>query len=96
MVKIFQIQNVDRDEFISILETIIEQKLLDSKENEPQESYTVQEVSKLLSVSKLTVYNYIKKGLIRSNKIGRKHIIKSEDLKNSLKEFKSLKYLRNE
>jgi excisionase family DNA binding protein len=59
-----------------------------------QENYTVQEVSKLLRCSELTVYNYIKKGLLPASKIGRKYIIKKADLDEALKEVKSLKYQR--
>ncbi|RED48799.1 helix-turn-helix domain-containing protein [Seonamhaeicola aphaedonensis] len=59
-----------------------------------QENYSVDEVSKLLDCSKLTVYNYIKKGVLPASKIGRRHIIKKSDLDASIKEVKSLKYKR--
>ncbi|WP_242084229.1 helix-turn-helix domain-containing protein [Aestuariivivens sediminis] len=59
-----------------------------------QENYTVDEVTKLLNCSKLSVYNYIKKGLLPASKIGRRYIIKKRDLDESLKEVKSLRYRR--
>lgn len=41
-------------------------------------NYSVQEVAKLLRVSNLTIYNYIKKGAIYATKIGRRYIINSK------------------
>ena len=43
-------------------------------------SYTVEEVATLLKVSKLTVYDLIKKGDIPSFKVGRQMRINSKDL----------------
>lgn len=57
-------------------------------------NYSVQEVSKLLRLSELTIYNYIKNGTIAANQIGRKYIISSESLEKALKDVKSLKYKR--
>ncbi len=59
------------------------------------ENYSVQEVSKILGLSELTVYNYIKKGMLSAKKIGRKYIISSESLEKALTEVKSLKYKRD-
>ena len=61
--------------------------------NEPK-NYSVQEVAKLLRCSKLTIYNYIKKGWLPASKIGRNYIIKKLDFDNALKDVKSLKYKR--
>ena len=71
----------------------IELKSTLSKVNEP-EFYTVKEASNLLNVSKLTIYNYIKKGTLKAFKIGRKYQIKKSDLNETLKEVKSLRYKR--
>lgn len=58
------------------------------------ENYSVQTVAKLLGVSELSVYTYIKKGMLPAFKIGRKYLIKIADLEKALKEVKSLKYRR--
>lgn len=46
------------------------------------ESYTVEEVAKLLKVSKLTVYDLVKKGELPSYRVGRQMRIDSIDLEN--------------
>lgn len=90
-----QIENLNKEEFISIIENVVEKKINASfKANKPK-NLSVQEVAKLLNVSELTVYNYIKKGWIPASKLGRKHFIKATDLEESLKEVKSLKYRRD-
>jgi len=71
----------------------IELKAILNRANE-QENYTVDEVSKLINCSKLSVYSYIKRGLLPASKIGRSYIIKKIDLDNALKEVKYLKYRR--
>ena len=80
-----------KDMIISDLKVEIEKILL--KTNRPN-YYSVQEVSKLLGVSNLTVYNYIKKGFLPATKIRRKIQIKRVDVENALREVKSLKYKR--
>ena len=57
-------------------------------------NYSVQTASKLLGVSELTIYNYIKKGMLPASKIGRKYIIKIADVEKAQREVKSLKYRR--
>lgn len=57
-------------------------------------NYSVQTASKLLGVSELSIYNYIKKGLLPASKIGRKYIIKMADFEKALNEVKSIKYRR--
>ena len=84
----------------SIVEDLINPKFDELKElitrsiNPPKINYTVDEVAKFLNVSKLTVYNYIKNGKIKADKVGRNYNIKSEDLEKSRSEVKSLKYRR--
>jgi len=94
--KTILLHNITPDELknliISSLKLEIEKILL--KTNKP-EYYSVQEVSKLLGLSDLTIYNYIKRGTLPAIKIGRKFQIKTSDLENALKEVKSLKYQRD-
>jgi len=76
----------------------IESLLLDIKhkpvEEQKPENLTVKETAELLKVSEQSVHNYIKRGTLPAQKVGRILIIKREDLDNALKEVKSLKYKR--
>lgn len=76
----------------------IETLLLDIKhkpiEEEKPEKLTVKETATLLKVSEQSVHNYIKKGFLPAQKLGRILLIKREDVELSLKEVKSLKYKR--
>tara|TARA_R110002050_G_scaffold4573_2_gene22142 strand:+ start:49562 stop:49846 length:285 start_codon:yes stop_codon:yes gene_type:complete len=74
-----------------VVRTELERSLNQSKESQ---NYNVEQAAKLLLCSKLTVYNYIKKGFLPASKIGRNYIIKKADMDNALKEVKSLKYRR--
>ncbi len=44
-------------------------------------SYTIEEVAGLLKVSKLTVYDLIKKGVLPAYRVGRQMRVDEEDLK---------------
>jgi excisionase family DNA binding protein len=57
-------------------------------------NYSVQTAAKLLEVSELSVYTYIKKGMLPASRIGRKYIIKIVDLEKAMREVKSLKHRR--
>lgn len=59
-----------------------------------KKNLTIKEVATQLNVSELTVRNYITKGFIKAEKIGRRVIINAEALEESLSEVKSLKYRR--
>ncbi|WP_055436947.1 helix-turn-helix domain-containing protein [Lacinutrix algicola] len=59
-----------------------------------KKNLTVKEVAVQLNVSELTVRNYINKGFIKADKIGRRVVINAENLEKSLSEVKSLKYRR--
>lgn len=47
--------------------------------------YSMKEVSKILGVTQRTLYNYIKSGKLRVQKIGGKWIITEENLKKFIK-----------
>ncbi len=76
----------------------IETLLLEIKhkpiEEEKPENLTVKETAEVLKVSEQSVHNYIKKGFIPAQKVGRVLLIKRADLDSSLTEVKSLKYKR--
>lgn len=65
-----------------------------SKKEDQSENLTVKETAKLLKVSEQSVHNYIRRGLLPAVKMGRVLLIKRDDIEKSLKEVKSLKYLR--
>ena len=94
MDKIFQIQNVSRQQFISIIENVIEDRFTAFLKSKEPETLTIHQTAKLLGVTTLTIHNYIKKGQIPASKIGRRIVIKRVDIENALKEVKSLKYKR--
>ncbi|WP_299600263.1 helix-turn-helix domain-containing protein [uncultured Aquimarina sp.] len=76
----------------------IESLLLEIKhkpiEEEKPENLTVKETAELLKVSEQSVHNYIKRGFLPAQKVGRILLIKRTDVEDSLKEVKSLKYKR--
>jgi len=59
-----------------------------------QENLNVKESATLLKVSEQSILNYIKKGFLPAQKIGRGYLIKRSDIDNSLQEAKSLRYKR--
>ena len=77
----------------------IENLLLELKhkpiEEEKSENLTVKETAEFLKVSEQSVHNYIKRGTLKAQKVGRILLIKRVDLDNALTEVKSLKYKRN-
>ena len=85
-------------ETINLRLSNIETLLLDIKhkpiEEEKSENLTVKETAEVLKVSKQSIHNYIRKGFLPAQKLGRILLIKRIDLDNALKEVKSLKYKR--
>jgi len=64
-------------------------------EEQKLENLTIKETAEFLKVSEQSVHNYIKRGFISAQKLGRIILIKRIDLENSLVEIKSLKYKRS-
>ena len=94
MESIIQIQNISKSEFISIIENTIEKRLSLISEPKASENLTVKETATILKVSEQSVHNYIKKGFIPAQRLGRVLLIKRTDLDNALTDVKSLKYKR--
>tara|TARA_R110002020_G_scaffold405057_3_gene615117 strand:- start:3454 stop:3741 length:288 start_codon:yes stop_codon:yes gene_type:complete len=65
-----------------------------SKAEKQSTNLSVKEAAQLIKVSELTIRNYIKKGLIKADRIGNRIIINRERFEESIKEVKSLKYRR--
>ena len=82
------------NERLSNIETLLLEIKHKPEENEKPENLTVKETAEVLKVSEQSVHNYIKKGLIPAQKLGRVLLIKREDLDNALAEVKTLKYKR--
>lgn len=94
MDKFIQIQNVTRQELVSIIENTVQSKLNSFLSSKEPETLTIKETAELLSVSTVTIHSYIRRGLFPASKIGRRIVIKREDIEKALKEVKSLKYKR--
>lgn len=69
-------------------------ELIKTKVNPSKQKLTVKEVAEKLNVTELTIRNYIQKGYIHADKIGRRILIDATELEKSLSEVKSLKYKR--
>lgn len=95
MEKIFQIHGINKDEFISIIGNLFENKITSLKKSKEPENLTIKQTSKLLGVTELTIHNYIKKGALPASKIGRRIVISRNDIQDALKQVKSLKYKRD-
>ena len=93
-IQVLQIQNLDKDEFVSIINKAIETKFQMIKDDSKPNNYSVQTVSKLIKCSDLTTYKLIRTGVLPASRIGRKYIIRRVDLERVLKEVKSIRYRR--
>lgn len=69
-------------------------KFMSEQLNPPKRKYTVKEAATKFNVTDLTVRNWIKKGYLKGDKIGRRVLIDASELEKSLTEIKSLKYKR--
>jgi len=90
-----------REELEVLVKTSVEQSLKSyfnqkQERDQKKEKLTVKETAHFLNVSELTVRNYIKRGLVKAERIGSRILINREKLEASLKEVKSLKYKRDE
>lgn len=94
MTHVIQLQNISKLELFEHLEKIIDQKLSVLTSVDENELLSIQKTAEELDVADLTIHNYLKKGLLKGTRIGRRIFIKRSDLNNALKEVKSLKYKR--
>lgn len=81
------------DSRLTIIETLLIE-LKESSRQKPLKRYTVKEFSELTDSSEQTVRLWIKKGLIKGEKLGRKIYINESQFQEGLKEVKSLKFKR--
>ena len=96
MESIIQIHNLSKNELISIIEKVIDERYDSYKRDaDENENLTVKQTSILLGVTELTIYKYIKKGFIPASKIGRRILIKKTDVDQALSQVRSLKYKRD-
>lgn len=82
------------NERLSNIETLLLDIKRKPEQEEKSENLTVKETAEVLKVSEQSVHNYIKRGLISAQKMGRILLIKRTDLDEALTEVKSLKYKR--
>lgn len=76
------------------LKGMVKQILTAPKEDLSNKLYTVKEAAAILKVDKQTINNHINRGNIKATFIGRRKLIRHEELFDSLNEVKSLKYKR--
>lgn len=94
-----QITLINLEELEALVKTSVDQSLQTfysrkSEKEEQSQNLSVRETATHLNVSELTVRNYIKRGLIKAERIGNRIFINRKKLEDSLKEVKSLKYKR--
>lgn len=95
-----EVSIIQKEELEVLVKTSVEETLYSfySQKREKEklsQNLSVRETANYLKVSELTVRNYIKRGLIRADKIGNRIIINRKKLEETLKEVKSLKYRRD-
>jgi excisionase family DNA binding protein len=82
------------NERLANIETLLLEIKYKPEEDEKSENLTVKETAEFLKVSEQSIHNYIKKGFIPAQKMGRILLIKRAELNEALTEVKSLKYKR--
>jgi excisionase family DNA binding protein len=90
---------ISKEDLEVIVQTSVSKALADyftRKEEKAKkgEFISVKDTARHLEVAELTVRNYISKGYIKAERIGRSIRIRRSELENALKEVKSLKYRR--
>jgi len=48
--------------------------------NNSQKKYSVKQVADMMGVSRITIFNYIKKGRLKAQMVGRSYVIEEDDL----------------
>ncbi|MDP3837156.1 MAG: helix-turn-helix domain-containing protein [bacterium] len=48
--------------------------------NNKEKMYSVKEVADMMGLSRVAIFNYIKKGKLKAQKVGRNYVINSNDL----------------
>ena len=48
--------------------------------NNKEKMYSVKEVAHMMGLSRITIFNYIKQGKLKAQKVGRNYVINSNDL----------------
>lgn len=82
-------------ERLSTIENLLLEIRQQPFEEKQPENCTIKETAKLLKVSEQSIHNYVKRGFLPAQKLGRILLIKRTDIDKALQEVKSLKYKRN-
>ncbi len=69
----------------AILEKEMSERLTQLQSMPPVKHLTIEEVAKELHVSKVTLFKWIKLGYLKSYRIGRRVLFKSDEIEQSLK-----------
>lgn len=62
--------------------------IIEQKDNMKEKLLTINEITTILQVSKLTIYRYIKAGKLPAYKVGRDYRVKQEDFNELLDKYK--------
>jgi excisionase family DNA binding protein len=89
------LDNITREELFSEIETIVSQAIEKRLQpDKPQFYITKQEVADKLRLSLATVKRMTSAGSIKGYRVGRRILYKVDEIEQSLKEIKALKYKR--
>lgn len=96
MVEEIKITTVEVKYLVEVMRMIIREEFEVRDANKPKEErlHSSKEVMEILGISESTFRRFTKKGIIKSSKINGRIRVKEQDLQESLKEVKSLKYKR--
>ncbi|TYB74257.1 helix-turn-helix domain-containing protein [Bizionia myxarmorum] len=94
MKTIFQVEELTKQELLGHIDALFEKRLSPLFSTKENTKLSIKEAAEELGVAKLTIHNYIKKGILPAFKIGRRVFIKRQDFDVALSEVKSLKYRR--
>lgn len=71
-------------EYIEVIRSAldeIERILLEKKENDKRELYSISEVARLTGLHYQTIFRYVKEGRVKTVRLNKKHLIPKEELR---------------
>lgn len=83
------------EELRGIIEDVVDKvltKKMPKKDDFRETFLTREETAKILNVTPMTLYNWHNKGILVSNKIGRKVLYRESDVKRALSNIEDIKY----
>jgi len=94
--KLIELRQISLNELRELITDSIRAEIANlNKTGNIKDLLTREEVSELLNISLVSLYNHTKEGFIQSYKIGGRVLYKREDVLAALEKVKNLKYKRN-